>query len=156
MRKVDTFFVSAVVLINMAIAQHAQADVQDGWQILRLWNRDSRCVDLAKDRVWIQIRSVVIGKSSSWFKTDKTAGVVITTKAEGQSGINQDTLEFPKMEEVKISDYRDGAVILPLNFNLIAGLKLQNPDRSIGSLSIDFTVVKKRDSSGFAKGLNAI
>jgi hypothetical protein len=98
----------------------------------------------------------VIDKGSSWFKTDKSAGVVITTRAEGLTGSGQKHLEFPHMEEVKITEYRDGSVILPLNFGVVKGLKLKDGDHTVDSLAFDFTVVKKRGNTGFAKGLNAI
>jgi hypothetical protein len=110
----------------------------------------TRCINSAKDQVWLTLRRVITNKHSGFLTTESTAQAVFQATIQPQSG--QNPQKFPVSAQTSINSFSNGQISIPIEYSLLQGFALRQAAVTFGGVNVDMTLVnlKKRTSWGNA------
>src|SRR5712671_5141564 len=93
----------------------------------------SRCINPAKDRIWLTLRRVVTTRSKGWFTKDADVSVVINAHVQTDPPPST-PIAYPLAAKAKFGTSPIGQVSIPIEYTVVSGLVLsQNEKNSTGS-----------------------
>jgi hypothetical protein len=143
-------------LVAMLLLLPSVCLAQNGGVVIRIPDgANTRCINPAKDRVWITLRRLVTTRTQSWLKKDNTVAVII--KATVNSEPAETKMEFPLMSEASFNDAAFGQVSLPIEYNIVNGLKLTATNNQyFKGIGIDITLLNRRGKNAWGSALSAL
>jgi hypothetical protein len=128
-----------------------------GGTIVRIPDGTStRCIDPAHDKVWITLRRLITTRSSGWFTKETSVAVIIKAKVTTQPGQGK-AVEFPLMSEATFGDAPNGQVSLPIEYQVVSGLRLALPNEAyFDGVGIDLTLLNKRGKNRWGTALSTL
>jgi hypothetical protein len=122
----------------------------------------SRCINPAKDRIWLTLRRVVTTRTKGWFTKDADVSVVINAHVQTDPPPTS-PIAYPLAAKAKFGSAPVGQVSIPIEYTIVSGLVLtQNEKNATGNkvtyngLGVDLTLLNTKQKNGLGTALQAL
>jgi hypothetical protein len=163
-RVVGSLFVILFGLCIMTLCSAKDNKDNNGGIPVRIPNApDPDCINSSTDQVWLTLYRVIETKKNGFFTKENQAEIVVTVKVEARPQPTGDPLSFPLSKKVNIRPYGQGQVSLPVEYTLVSGLALTQPDDKdktkqvkYTGFGVDATIVNLKSANGVGSALQAL
>ena len=115
------------------------------------------CINAKEDRVSISLDRLVVNKSKNWIKEDSAVDIIVDGRMQKRGEDEQITsAESPVVFRANIAEYTKGTLVIPSTIRFISRFKLGRTDHVTDLIELDFSFVKRSDSTLLSKVLSSL
>jgi hypothetical protein len=146
--------------IGVSLLSTTLVHAQSGAAVVRVNDgvSNTRCVNAAKDQVWLTLRRVITDKNAGWLTQDAQVATIFSATVR-PSGSDGKPLTFPLAAEATLRGFSNGQVSIPIEYTLVDGFALKQGQALYSGIGIEMTLLnlQKRTTWGNAlQALNAV
>lgn len=112
----------------------------------------TRCINPARDQIWLTLRRVIIDKSKGWLTKDTAVALIINASVTTKPS----TIKFPLAAQANLRDFATGQVSVPVEYNIVDGLSLTQDKSKISGIELELTVINLKDRAALGVALQTL
>lgn len=120
------------------------------------------CINGSTDQVWLTLYRIITERKNGFFSKETQAEIVLNVQVKTRPQSSQ-PISYPLSTKVNIGNYSAGQVSIPVEYTLVSGLDLQQPNPSDSKhpilytgFGVDTTLVNLKSKNGLGSAIQAL
>lgn len=115
----------------------------------------SKCINRNTDTLLLKVLNVILDKNSGLFKKDEAAGLHFKVNFQGEvmsnTVSNTQAISYDNVSTVRVEDFSNGQVILPITRDVIHLIPLKSKDNKsiVTGVHLEMILLKKKGNTNF-------